>query len=45
MIFSTTFDRDWETITLSGWRIIQESALAANTHMNKVLRNEISLEL
>ena len=34
-----------EAITLSGWRIIQESALAANTHMNKVLRNEIKLEL
>ena len=34
-----------EAITLSGWRIIQESALVANTHMNKVLRNEIKLEL
>ena len=34
-----------EAITLSGWRIIQESALAANRHMNKVLRNEIKLEL
>ena len=34
-----------EAITLSGWRIIQESALAANTHMNKVLRNEIKLEV
>jgi DNA polymerase elongation subunit (family B) len=34
-----------EAITLSGWRIIQESALTANTHMNKVLRNEIKLEL
>jgi DNA polymerase elongation subunit (family B) len=34
-----------EAITLSGWRIIQESALVANTHMNKVLRNEIKLKL
>jgi len=34
-----------EAITLSGWRIIQESALVANTHMNKVLRNEIKLVL
>ena len=34
-----------EAITLSGWRIIQESALCANRHMNKVIRNEIKLEL
>ena len=34
-----------ESITLSGQRIIQESALFANTHMNKVLRNELKLEL
>ena len=36
-----------EAITLSGWRIIQESQLyAANTHMNKVLmKREIKLEL
>ena len=34
-----------EAITLSGQRIIQESALCANRHMNKVLRNEIKLEL
>ena len=34
-----------EAITLSGWRIIQESALVANRHMNKVLRDEIKLEL
>ena len=34
-----------EAITLSGWRIIQESALVANRHMNKVLRNEIKLEI
>lgn len=34
-----------EGITLTGQRIIQESALFANTHMNKVLRNEIKLEL
>ena len=34
-----------EAITLSGHRIIQESALAANRHMNKVIRNEIKLEL
>ena len=32
-----------ESITLSGQRIIQESAFFANTHMNKVLRNEITL--
>ena len=34
-----------EAITLSGQRIIQESALFANTHMNKVLRNELKLEI
>jgi DNA polymerase elongation subunit (family B) len=34
-----------EAITLSGQRIIQESALFANTHMNKVLRDELKLEL
>jgi len=34
-----------EGITLTGQRIIQESALFANTHMNKVLRGEIKLEL
>ena len=34
-----------EAITLTGQRIIQESALAANRHMNKVMRNEIKLEL
>ena len=32
-----------EAITLSGHRIIQESALAANRHMNRVIRGEISL--
>ena len=32
-----------EAITLSGQRIIQESALAANRHMNKVIKDEISL--
>ena len=32
-----------EAITLSGQRIIQESALAANKHMNKVLRGEVKL--
>ena len=32
-----------EAITLSGQRIIQESALAANRHMNKVIRNKIEL--
>ena len=32
-----------EAITLSGQRIIQESALAANRHMNKVMNNEITL--
>ena len=30
-----------EAITLSGQRIIQESALCANRHMNKVIRGEI----
>ena len=30
-----------EAITLSGQRIIQESALCANRHMNKVIRDEI----
>jgi DNA polymerase elongation subunit (family B) len=34
-----------EAITLSGQRIIQESALCANRHMNKVLRGEIKLEI
>jgi DNA polymerase elongation subunit (family B) len=34
-----------EAITLSGQRIIQESALCANRHMNKVIRNEIKLEI
>jgi len=29
-----------EAITLSGHRIIQESALCANTHINKVMRSE-----
>ena len=32
-----------ESITLSGQRIIQESALFANTHMNKVLKGELTL--
>jgi DNA polymerase elongation subunit (family B) len=32
-----------EAITLSGQRIIQESALCANRHMNKVVRGEIKL--
>jgi len=34
-----------EAITLSGWRIIQESALCANRHMNKVIRGELKLEI
>ena len=34
-----------EAITLSGWRIIQESALVANRHMNQVLRGETKLEI
>jgi len=34
-----------EAITLTGHRIIQESALCANKHMNKVIRNEIKLKL
>jgi DNA polymerase elongation subunit (family B) len=32
-----------EAITLTGHRIIQESALAANRHMNKVIKNLITL--
>ena len=32
-----------EAITLSGWRIIQESALVANRHINKVMKNEVQL--
>ena len=34
-----------EAITLSGHRIIQESALCANRHMNKVMRNELKLKI
>ena len=34
-----------EAITLTGWRIIQESALCANRHMNKVIKNEIKLNI
>jgi hypothetical protein len=34
-----------KAITLSGHGIIQESALFVNTHMNKVIRGEIELEL
>jgi len=34
-----------EAITLSGQRIIQESALCANRHMNAVIRNQIKLEI
>lgn len=34
-----------EGITLTGQRIIQESALFANTHMNKVMRGEVNLAL
>jgi DNA polymerase elongation subunit (family B) len=32
-----------ESITLSGQRIIQESALCANRHMNKVIKGEVIL--
>jgi DNA polymerase elongation subunit (family B) len=32
-----------EAITLSGQRIIQESALVANRHMNKVIKGEVTL--
>ena len=32
-----------KSITLSGQRIIQESALCANIHMNKVMRGELKL--
>tara|TARA_B110000908_G_C10123267_1_gene388627 strand:- start:437 stop:970 length:534 start_codon:yes stop_codon:yes gene_type:complete len=32
-----------EAITLSGQRIIQESALAANRHINKVIKEELPL--
>ncbi len=34
-----------EAITLSGHRIIQESALCANRHMNKVMRGKLKLEI
>ena len=34
-----------KSITLSGQRIIQESALCANKHMNKVIKGELELEL
>ena len=34
-----------KSITLSGQRIIQESALCANKHMNKVIKGEIELDL
>jgi hypothetical protein len=34
-----------KSITLSGQRIIQESALCANKHMNKVMKGEIELNL
>jgi len=34
-----------ESITLSGQRIIQESALTANRHMNKVIKGKIKLDL
>ena len=34
-----------EAITLSGHRIIQESALCANRHMNKVIKGELKLEI
>ena len=34
-----------EAITLSGQRIIQESALCANRHMNKVMKGEEKLEI
>ena len=33
-----------EAITLSGQRIIQESALCANRHMNKVMKGKEKLE-
>lgn len=34
-----------ECTTLSGQRIIQESALCANRHMNKVIRGELKLDI
>ena len=34
-----------EAITLSGQRIIQESALCANRHMNKVIKGKEKLEI
>lgn len=34
-----------EAITLSGHRIIQESALCANRHINKVMKGKLKLEL
>ncbi len=34
-----------EAITLTGHRIIQESALCANRHMNKVIKGELTLDI
>jgi hypothetical protein len=34
-----------EAITLSGHRIIQESALCANRHMNRVIKGKINFNL
>ena len=34
-----------EAITLSGQRIIQESALCPNRHMNKVIKNKLKLNI
>jgi len=34
-----------EAITLSGQRIIQESALCANRHMNKVIKGQLKLDI
>ena len=37
--YSMNFQTLSEAITLSGHRIIQESALAANRHMNKIMKD------
>ena len=34
-----------EAITLTGHRIIQESALVANRHINKVIKGKVKLEI
>jgi DNA polymerase elongation subunit (family B) len=43
--FGMNFQILSEAITLSGHRIIQESALCANRHMNKVMKDLIKLDI